>query len=240
MTICKDDSTFCIFLHKVHVVGDQDNRESLLTQRKQKLHDFRVMAVILAGSRFIQNNHLRIKAENGRNGQPFLLSITERRDGPIAERPKAADPKRFFGATANLILRHSPGPEAEGNFVSDQGLRKHQVRILHDVSDVIGPLFDTELHQVFTVEEQLSLLLLFKTADDFGKSRFSSPVFAHNGHQLTLMQLEGNATQRRKAIVIMKVNVLSLEKQRTTGNHFSERRLFKPGLQFLFFLCFQP
>jgi len=58
-------------------MGNQNHRNTLLVQFTEEIHDLCVVLQILSGSGFIQQQHFRTEDQNGGNGHPFFLTVTQ-------------------------------------------------------------------------------------------------------------------------------------------------------------------
>jgi len=95
-TACKHNGTRGVFQHQVHVMGDQDDRYTEFVYLFQEFHDFCVMPEVLTGGGFVQDQDLRSQNEDGRDGHPLFLTVTECGDRPGFEGAKPADLPRLY------------------------------------------------------------------------------------------------------------------------------------------------
>ena len=194
-----------VFQHQVHIVGNQDNRDTLTVQLPQKIHNFRVMLQILTGGRLVQQNHLRLQNQNGSNRHALLLPIAQGGNGPVSEGVQSADFQRFLHSGTDFLLRHLPVSKAQRHFVINLRLGNHLIGILHHITNVVSPLLDGQGVQVDAVQFQNTALGFLKTADYLGEGGLSGAVGADNAEHLPLVDRHTDTPQGMVPAVIGKI-----------------------------------
>ena len=107
----------------MHVVGDHDNGNPQgFVDFLQKVHDLRVMPVVLASGRLIQYHDLRIHHQYGGNGHSLFLPEAKGRYGPVPEGIQAADFQCFMNSLPDLLLGNISHRKAQSHLVENHGL----------------------------------------------------------------------------------------------------------------------
>ena len=146
-------------------MGDQDDRYTELVDFLKKIHDLGIVPEILSGGRLIQDQDLRTEDENGGDGHPFLLPVTEGGDRPGSEGTQAADFQDFLNALLNFIfgtfLKRSPRAISSNIKL----LEIIWLGFCRDNADDLGPFLDGHIFNIFAVITDDAFVYLLEAAD---------------------------------------------------------------------------
>ena len=170
-----------VFEHKVHVMGyHYYGNAEFFVQLFQKVHYFGIMRIVLTGSRFVQNNDLRVHDKNRGYRYALFLAEADCRYRPVPVRVHSAYFERVTYFLLYLVSRHFACHKSERNFIKNYGLGNHLVLVLHYKADFFAALFYRKRGNVFAFKQDFAGIGLYKAADQRGKCRFSCSVCTYN------------------------------------------------------------
>ena len=127
----------------MHIMSNHDDSNpELFIDFLQKLHDFRIVAVILPGGRLVENQNLGIHDKDGGNGHSLFLPETQCRHRPVSERIKTADFQRLENPFLYFRLRNASDRKPQRHFLKNHRFGNHLVGALHHQSDFFSSFLD--------------------------------------------------------------------------------------------------
>ena len=179
----------------VYIVRDHDDRDALVVQRPEQLHDLCAGLAVQCAGRFVGEQNFRIIDNGARNGDTLTLTA-----GKLVglEIHAVAEPDAFQranGTLAALLFRHARVEQGERN-VFDGALPRQQVEALKNEADGmqanLRELFFAAADDVLTRKDVRSGGRQVETADDVHQRRFARAGRSHDRNIFTLVNGEGN------------------------------------------------
>ena len=157
-----------------------------MVQTLQKLHDLRIVVIILSRRWFVQNNNPGLLYQYTGNGDALLLPKGKGRYRPFTERIKAADFQGFLHPLLARLFTHATCKQGHFHLVPDHRFGNHLVWILHHITDSLRPLLNGIVCQIPAFQTNPAGRRFLETADQLGKGTLPRTVFSHDADHLAL------------------------------------------------------
>src|SRR5215216_3756068 len=197
-----DHDPVAILGGEVHVVGNDDDRLSLVVQPNGEVHDLPGPLEVLAGGGFVQHQDVRMHRHHRRNRHPLLLALAEEEGILVHQVRDLQVLGGVFDAPADLLIGEAHVLGTEGELLLDLHLEDLRVRVLEDVADRQRHLGDRSLARVQTRHGGGPLRGLEQRVEVLDERRLAGPVLAEDSHELAPADLEVHAVQSAGAVLV--------------------------------------